>query len=45
MVEFSVGQEPGIAGDVGALEFEAEAAVELRPEWLGLAVTHQKSLS
>jgi len=34
---------PGIAGDLGAVEFEA--AVELRPEWLGLALTHQKSLS
>src|SRR4051812_47062433 len=24
MVEFSVGQQPGVAGDVGAVEFEAE---------------------
>jgi hypothetical protein len=27
--EFSVGQQAGIAGDVGAVEFETEAAVEL----------------
>ena len=45
VVEFSVGQEPGVAGDVGAVEFKAEAAVELRPERLGPAVTHQKLLS
>ena len=45
VVEFAVGQESGIAGDVGAVEFEAEAAVELGSEWLGLAVTHRKSLS
>jgi hypothetical protein len=38
-------QEPGITGAVGAVEFEAEAAVDLGSEWLGLAVTHRKSLS
>ena len=45
VVEFAVGQQSGIAGDVGAVEFEAEAAVELGSEWLGLAVTHRESLS
>src|SRR5918998_672644 len=45
VVEFAVGQQSGIAGDVGAVEFEAEAAVELGSKWLGLAVTHRESLS
>ena len=44
VVEFAVGQESGIAGDVGAVEFEAEAAVELGSERLGLAVTHEDCL-
>jgi hypothetical protein len=45
VVEFAVGQQSGIAGDVGAVEFEAEAAVELGPKWLDLTVTHRESLS
>jgi hypothetical protein len=45
VVEFAVGQESGIAGDVGAVEFETEAAIELGSKWLGLAVTHRESLS
>src|SRR5262249_3072718 len=45
VVEFAVGQQPGIAGDVGPVEFEAEAAIELGSKWLCLAVTHQRSLS
>ena len=45
VVEFAVGQESGVAGDGGAVEFEAEAAIELRSERVGLAVTHRKSLS
>src|SRR5262249_8227699 len=45
VVEFAVGQESGIAGDVGPVEFEAEAAIELGSKWLCLAVTHQRSLS
>ena len=32
VVEFAVGQESGIAGDVGDVEFEAEAALELGVE-------------
>jgi hypothetical protein len=34
VVEFAVGQESGIAGDVGDVEFEAEAALELGSKWL-----------
>jgi hypothetical protein len=45
VVELAVGEQPRIAGDVGAVEFEAEAAVELGPKWLDLAVTHRESLS
>jgi hypothetical protein len=45
VVEFAVGQQAGVAGDFGAMEFEAEAAIELGSERIGLAVTHQKFLS
>ena len=45
VVEFAVGQEAGVAGHLGPMEFEAEAAVELGSERFGLAVTHQELLS
>lgn len=45
VVEFAIGEQSGIAGDVGAVEFETQAAVELGPKWVALAVTHQESLS
>ncbi len=40
VVEFAVGQESGIAGDLGPEEAEPETAVELRPQRLGRTVTH-----
>jgi hypothetical protein len=45
VIEFAVCQQAGVAGCFGAVEFEAEAAVELGSERLGLAVTHQRTLS
>jgi hypothetical protein len=45
VVEFAVGQESGIARDVGPVELEAQAAIELGSERLDLAVTHRESLS
>jgi len=45
VVEFAIGQQFGITGDVDAGEFETEAAVESGPKWFGLAVTHRESLS
>ena len=45
VVEFAVGQESGIAGDVGPVEFDAEPAIELGSEWLGREITHRESLS
>jgi hypothetical protein len=44
VVEFAVGQQSGIAGDLGPEEAEPEAAVELRSQRLGRAVTHQSTL-
>jgi hypothetical protein len=41
VVEFAVGQQSGIAGDLGAEEVEPETAVELRSKRLGWAVTHE----
>jgi hypothetical protein len=41
VVEFAIGQEAGIAGDLGPEGAEPEAPVESDAEWLGLAVTHQ----
>src|SRR5262249_23773738 len=41
VVEFAVGQESGIAGDLGPEESEPETAVELRSQQLGRAVTHE----
>jgi hypothetical protein len=38
-VVFAVGQESGIAGDLGAEESEPESAVELGSQWFGRAVT------
>jgi hypothetical protein len=40
-VEFAVGQESGIAGNLGAEESEPETAVELRSKRLGWAVTRE----
>ena len=42
VVPFAAGQETGIAGDAGAAEFEAEAAVGVGSERVGMAVTRQK---
>ena len=39
VVEFAVGQQSGIAGDLGAEESEPETAVELGSKRLGWAVT------
>jgi hypothetical protein len=41
VVEFAVGQQSGIAGDLGAEEAEPETAVELGAKRLGWAVTHE----
>ena len=41
VVEFAVGQQSGIAGDLGAEESEPETVVELGSQGLGLAVTHE----
>jgi hypothetical protein len=41
VVEFTVGQQAGVAGELGAMEFEAETPVELRSERLDWAVTHE----
>jgi hypothetical protein len=41
VVEFAVGQESGIAGDLGAEEAEPEPAVELGSKRLGRTVTHE----
>jgi hypothetical protein len=40
VVEFAVDEEPGVAGNVGPVEFEAEAEVELGSKRHGLAMTH-----
>jgi hypothetical protein len=45
VVKFAVGQESGVAGDLGPEEAEPETAVESGSERLGLAVTPQKALS
>src|SRR5262249_44733472 len=41
VVELAVGQQSGIAGDLGAEEAEPETAVELGSQGVGLAVTHE----
>jgi hypothetical protein len=41
VVEFAVGQQSGIAGDLGAEESEPETAVELGAKGLSLGVTHK----
>jgi hypothetical protein len=41
VVEFAVGQQSGIADDLGAEESEPETAVELRSKRLGRALTHE----
>jgi hypothetical protein len=41
VVEFAIGQESGIAGDLGPEEAEPETAVELGSQRLGRAVTHE----
>jgi len=35
------GWQAGVAGELGAVGFEAEAAVEAGSEWFGWAVTHE----
>jgi len=44
VVEFAVDEEPGVAGNVGPVEFE-EAGTELGPDRHGLAGTHQRTIS
>jgi len=41
VIEFAVGQESVIAGDLGPEEAEPETAVELRSKRLGWAITHE----
>jgi hypothetical protein len=41
VVEFAVGQQSGIAGDLGPEEAEPETAVESGSKGLGWAVTHE----
>ena len=44
LIEFAVGQQPGVGGGLAAGEFELQAAVELDRQIPVLAVTHWAAL-
>ena len=45
VVQFAVGQQPGVSRDLAAQEFQLQAAVKTDPQILVLAVTHRVPLS
>ena len=45
LIEFAVGEQPGVGGDLAAEEFELQAAVELDPQIPVLTFTHWAALS
>ena len=40
VVEFPIGQESGVTGDGGAVEFQLELAIEANAQGVMVAVTH-----
>jgi hypothetical protein len=45
IVEFPIGQQSGIGGDAGSVEFQLDATIEIDPQDVLLIVTHSISLS